>query len=85
MLFGLLFQTGKLELFDVAAGVLLEKIDAHEGAIWGLTLAPDKVLFRILLFKRLGLNKRLVLLNICAISNSRKRLPLNACFFLLVR
>ena len=39
-------QTGKLQLYDVAAGVLLEKIDAHEDAVWGLTLAPDKVIYQ---------------------------------------
>eukprot|EP00794_Sanderia_malayensis_P000233 gene233-850_t len=35
-------KTGKLQLYDVAAGVLLEKVDAHEGAIWGLSLSPNK-------------------------------------------
>eukprot|EP00795_Rhopilema_esculentum_P017672 gene17672-9326_t len=35
-------KTGKLELFDIAAGVTLETVAAHEAAIWGLTLAPDK-------------------------------------------
>ena len=38
-------QTGKLELYDISAGVQLEAVDAHEGAIWGLSLAPDKVSF----------------------------------------
>ena len=38
-----ILQTGKLQLYDIAAGVQLETIDAHEGAIWGLSLAPDKV------------------------------------------
>ncbi len=36
-------------MYDVAAGVLLEKVEAHEGAIWGLTLSPDKVCSHFLL------------------------------------
>jgi len=35
-------KTGKLELYDISAGVQLETVDAHEGAVWGLSLAPDK-------------------------------------------
>ena len=41
-------QTGKLELYDIAAGVQLETVEAHEGAIWGLSLAPDKVSLNLL-------------------------------------
>ena len=36
-------KTGKLQLFDVNAGLLLETTDAHEGAVWSLALLPDKV------------------------------------------
>jgi len=35
-------KSGKIQLFDISAGVLLESIEAHEGAVWGLSLAPDK-------------------------------------------
>ena len=37
------FQGGKLQIFDVAAGTLLETIDAHQGAVWSVSLSPDKV------------------------------------------
>ncbi|KAI0212489.1 WD repeat-containing protein 3 [Lamellibrachia satsuma] len=33
---------GKLQIFDVAAGTLLETIDAHQGAVWSVSLSPDK-------------------------------------------
>ena len=37
-------QSGKLQLFDLAAGTLLETVDAHQGAVWSVCIAPDKVL-----------------------------------------
>ena len=49
------FQAGKLQVFDISSGALLETVDAHEGAVWSLTLAPDKVestLMRRLYMKR---------------------------------
>ena len=36
-------KSGKLQIFDIAAGSLLESIDAHTGAVWSICLAPDKV------------------------------------------
>lgn len=36
-------QSGKLQLFELASGALLETVDAHEGALWSLCLAPDQV------------------------------------------
>ncbi|XP_063403834.1 WD repeat-containing protein 3-like isoform X1 [Mytilus trossulus] len=33
---------GKLQLFDVASGVLLDTIDSHTTAVWGICMAPDK-------------------------------------------
>ncbi|XP_046847985.1 WD repeat-containing protein 3-like [Xenia sp. Carnegie-2017] len=38
-------KAGKLEIFDVSSGSLLETVDAHDGAIWSLCLAPDNTLF----------------------------------------
>ncbi|XP_038059666.1 WD repeat-containing protein 3-like [Patiria miniata] len=35
-------KTGHLELFDIAAGVLLERVEAHEGALWSIATSPDK-------------------------------------------
>merc|ERR1712013_100326 len=35
-------KSGKLQLFDINAGSLLESIDAHEGSVWALSLSPDK-------------------------------------------
>ncbi|XP_033635246.1 WD repeat-containing protein 3-like [Asterias rubens] len=35
-------KTGHLELFDIAAGVMLENVEAHEGALWAIAVAPDK-------------------------------------------
>nr|XP_033797838.1 WD repeat-containing protein 3 [Geotrypetes seraphini]XP_033797839.1 WD repeat-containing protein 3 [Geotrypetes seraphini]XP_033797840.1 WD repeat-containing protein 3 [Geotrypetes seraphini] len=35
-------KTGKLQLFDLASGSLLETIDAHDGALWSICLAPDQ-------------------------------------------
>lgn len=36
-------QSGKLQIFELASGALLETVDAHEGALWSLCLAPDQV------------------------------------------
>ncbi|CAB3977314.1 WD repeat-containing 3 [Paramuricea clavata] len=38
-------KAGKLQIFDISSGALLESLDAHEGAVWSLALAPDKTLF----------------------------------------
>ncbi|XP_069744504.1 WD repeat-containing protein 3 [Narcine bancroftii] len=35
-------KSGKLQLFDLASGNLLETFDAHDGAIWSVSLAPDQ-------------------------------------------
>ncbi|XP_057576683.1 WD repeat-containing protein 3 isoform X1 [Hippopotamus amphibius kiboko] len=35
-------KTGKLQLYDLASGNLLETIDAHDGALWSLSLSPDQ-------------------------------------------
>ncbi|XP_058394896.1 WD repeat-containing protein 3 isoform X3 [Diceros bicornis minor] len=35
-------KTGKLQLYDLASGNLLEMIDAHDGALWSLSLSPDQ-------------------------------------------
>ena len=34
-------KTGKLQIFDIAAGRLLEEIAAHEGEAWTVTMSPD--------------------------------------------
>ena len=41
--FDICCQAGNLEIFDVSSGDLLESVDAHSGAVWGLALTPDKV------------------------------------------
>ncbi len=38
-------QSGKIQIFDIGAGLLLESIEAHAGAVWSLSLAPNKVGF----------------------------------------
>ncbi|XP_065648655.1 WD repeat-containing protein 3 isoform X2 [Hydra vulgaris] len=35
-------KSGKLQLFDISAGILLETVDAHEQPIWSIALSPDK-------------------------------------------
>ncbi|XP_067896854.1 WD repeat-containing protein 3 isoform X2 [Heterodontus francisci] len=35
-------KSGKLQLFDLASGNLLETFDAHDGAVWSISLAPDQ-------------------------------------------
>ncbi|XP_028344757.1 WD repeat-containing protein 3 isoform X2 [Physeter macrocephalus] len=35
-------KTGKLQLYDLASGNLLETVDAHDGALWSLSLSPDQ-------------------------------------------
>ncbi|XP_072035883.1 WD repeat-containing protein 3-like [Amphiura filiformis] len=35
-------KAGQLELFDIASGTILETIEAHEGAVWSISVAPDK-------------------------------------------
>ncbi|XP_067849056.1 WD repeat-containing protein 3 [Heptranchias perlo] len=35
-------KSGKLQLFDLASGNLLESFDAHDGAVWSISLAPDQ-------------------------------------------
>jgi len=38
-----LWQAGKLEIYDISSGQLLEAVDAHEGPVWSVSLASDKV------------------------------------------
>uniref|UniRef100_A0A3P9LKL7 WD repeat-containing protein 3 n=1 Tax=Oryzias latipes TaxID=8090 RepID=A0A3P9LKL7_ORYLA len=35
-------KSGKLQIFELASGSLLETSDAHDGAVWSLCLAPDQ-------------------------------------------
>ncbi|XP_061493848.1 WD repeat-containing protein 3 isoform X2 [Rhineura floridana] len=35
-------KTGKLQLFDLASGILLETLDAHDGALWSISLSSDQ-------------------------------------------
>ncbi|XP_006813674.2 WD repeat-containing protein 3 [Saccoglossus kowalevskii] len=35
-------KAGKVCLYDIASGDLLETVDAHDGAVWSLSLSPDK-------------------------------------------
>ncbi|XP_028992625.1 WD repeat-containing protein 3 [Betta splendens] len=35
-------KSGKLQIFDLASGSLLENVAAHDGALWSLCLAPDQ-------------------------------------------
>ncbi|XP_064413240.1 WD repeat-containing protein 3 [Latimeria chalumnae] len=35
-------KTGKLQLFDLASGTLVETTDAHDGALWSISLSPDQ-------------------------------------------
>ncbi|XP_066124256.1 WD repeat-containing protein 3 isoform X2 [Saccopteryx bilineata] len=35
-------KTGKLQLCDLASGTLLEMVDAHDGAVWSVSLSPDQ-------------------------------------------
>uniref|UniRef100_M4A5Z4 WD repeat-containing protein 3 n=1 Tax=Xiphophorus maculatus TaxID=8083 RepID=M4A5Z4_XIPMA len=35
-------KNGKLQIFELASGSLLETVDAHSGAVWSLCLAPDQ-------------------------------------------
>ncbi|XP_035378953.1 WD repeat-containing protein 3 isoform X2 [Electrophorus electricus] len=66
-------KSGKLQIFDLASGSLLETIDAHQGATWAVCLSPDqrgivtggadKTVkfwdFELIKDKKLGPNKRL--------------------------
>uniref|UniRef100_A0A5F8H4M2 WD repeat domain 3 n=1 Tax=Monodelphis domestica TaxID=13616 RepID=A0A5F8H4M2_MONDO len=35
-------KTGKLQLYDLASGNLLETVEAHDGALWSISLSPDQ-------------------------------------------
>ncbi|XP_066031623.1 WD repeat-containing protein 3 [Chamaea fasciata] len=35
-------KTGKLQLYDLASGSLIETLDAHDGAVWSIALSPDQ-------------------------------------------
>uniref|UniRef100_A0A665X6N7 WD repeat-containing protein 3 n=1 Tax=Echeneis naucrates TaxID=173247 RepID=A0A665X6N7_ECHNA len=35
-------KSGKLQIFELSSGSLLETVDAHDGALWSLCLAPDQ-------------------------------------------
>jgi hypothetical protein len=37
------YQSGKLQIFDVGSGELLEEVEAHTGAVWSLCMSPDRV------------------------------------------
>lgn len=35
-------KNGKLQIFELSSGILLETVDAHEGALWSVSLSPDQ-------------------------------------------
>uniref|UniRef100_A0A8C5TTZ2 WD repeat-containing protein 3 n=1 Tax=Malurus cyaneus samueli TaxID=2593467 RepID=A0A8C5TTZ2_9PASS len=35
-------KTGKLQLYDLASGSLIESLNAHDGAVWSIALSPDQ-------------------------------------------
>ncbi|XP_053312882.1 WD repeat-containing protein 3 [Spea bombifrons] len=35
-------KSGKLQIFDLASGSLLESVAAHDGALWSISLSPDQ-------------------------------------------
>uniref|UniRef100_A0A8C2ZR89 WD repeat-containing protein 3 n=1 Tax=Cyclopterus lumpus TaxID=8103 RepID=A0A8C2ZR89_CYCLU len=35
-------KSGKLQIFELASGSLLETVDAHKGSLWSVCLAPDQ-------------------------------------------
>ncbi|NWI14038.1 WDR3 protein, partial [Crypturellus soui] len=35
-------KTGKLQLYDLASGSLMETLSAHDGAVWSIALSPDQ-------------------------------------------
>uniref|UniRef100_A0A8C0F0D7 WD repeat-containing protein 3 n=1 Tax=Bubo bubo TaxID=30461 RepID=A0A8C0F0D7_BUBBB len=35
-------KTGKLQLYDLASGSLMETVNAHDGAVWSIALSPDQ-------------------------------------------
>ncbi|CAL9690674.1 unnamed protein product [Knipowitschia caucasica] len=35
-------KNGNLQIFELASGSLLQTVDAHEGALWSMSLAPDQ-------------------------------------------
>uniref|UniRef100_A0A8C3JQW4 WD repeat-containing protein 3 n=1 Tax=Calidris pygmaea TaxID=425635 RepID=A0A8C3JQW4_9CHAR len=35
-------KTGKLQLYDLASGSLMETLNAHDGAVWSIALSPDQ-------------------------------------------
>ncbi|XP_056321145.1 WD repeat-containing protein 3 [Danio aesculapii] len=35
-------KSGKIQIFDLASGSLLETTEAHEGALWSMCLSPDQ-------------------------------------------
>lgn len=35
-------KSGKLQIFELASGSLLETVDGHDGALWSICLAPDQ-------------------------------------------
>uniref|UniRef100_A0A3P8Q6V1 Small-subunit processome Utp12 domain-containing protein n=1 Tax=Astatotilapia calliptera TaxID=8154 RepID=A0A3P8Q6V1_ASTCA len=35
-------KSGKLQIFELGSGSLLETVDAHDGAVWSICLAPDQ-------------------------------------------
>lgn len=36
-------KSGSLQIYDIAAGLLLETIEAHGGVTWSICLSPDQV------------------------------------------
>ncbi|XP_063302055.1 WD repeat-containing protein 3 [Pelobates fuscus] len=35
-------KSGKLQIFDLASGNLLDSVEAHNGALWSISLSPDQ-------------------------------------------
>ena len=38
----LYLQSGHVQLFDLSSSCLLEDVQAHDKAVWGMALYPDK-------------------------------------------
>lgn len=35
-------KSGEIQLFDISASVCLQSVKAHEGAVWSISIRPDK-------------------------------------------
>ena len=73
------WQAGKLEIYDISSGQLLESVDAHEGPVWSVSLASDKVRTMLAFERAISHNCSFLVSYTCLLSGENPRKLVNIC------